>query len=115
MSQILPELLKRANLIDAKAKAGSHADKTKQESLISEAEKMGIKADSATSATITLFGLLGPNRFNRFTSLSPNIAQYGYSNDEFAIMQGRPEPSILFAPMRAPAKGGASRKLIKRK
>jgi len=114
MSQIPYEMLKRANRIDAKANFGSHADKAKQESLISEAEKMGVKADSATSATMRLFCLLGPYGF-RSWPWPQNIAEFGYSDAEVALTKGKPDTSVLIHPMPAPPSVGASRKLAKRK
>ena len=114
MSQILYEMLKRANRIDAKANFGSHADKAKQESLISEAEKMGIKADSATSSTMRMFCLLGRYRFTSWP-WPQNISEFGYSDDELALAQGKPDASILIRPMPASPSKGASRRLVKRR
>ena len=53
-------------------------------------------------------------RFNRFTSLNPNIAQHGLTVEEFKSSQGAPEGDPIHSPMAAPSVSDTRLALVRR-
>ena len=45
--------------------------------------------------------------FRRFTSLDPNISNFGATVEEFKMQRGAPDPNPVLSPMAAPALAGA--------